>query len=243
MLEEISGIPSSGGTGMYESERLTKQRPEKPKPLQLNSKSSARGRRWARWASNPGPADYESAALTRLSYGPAQDGPILAVSRRAPSRRLPPPTWDPPPPGRPSFPPAPHQPARRPPAGMPAPTPSPAPAVWKALPPTATPMYRRWPAPASRWLRAAGTASRRAERASAGQLRLVRQSAVSGSQDRALWIRICSLSGSTVEAFMMRVVPRTPGCWRSGATPPRLSRPRARDRRLHLGEAARGATG
>jgi hypothetical protein len=27
---------------------------------------------WARWDSNPGPADYESAALTRLSYGPTR---------------------------------------------------------------------------------------------------------------------------------------------------------------------------
>jgi hypothetical protein len=54
---------------------------EKTKPLQLNSDWSESGRRWARWASNPGPADYESAALTRLSYGPAQDGPDLSRLR------------------------------------------------------------------------------------------------------------------------------------------------------------------
>src|SRR2546430_7414338 len=80
MLEEILRKSPPKQKPIWADESADAAGADSTKPLRLNSEPSEMERWWARWASNPGPADYESAALTRLSYGPTRTASILVVS-------------------------------------------------------------------------------------------------------------------------------------------------------------------
>jgi hypothetical protein len=69
---------------MQEKVQITELQEKGRSPLPYSTLASE-GMEWARLASNQRPADYESAALTRLSYGP----PDSALETSAPAE-LPP---------------------------------------------------------------------------------------------------------------------------------------------------------